>query len=157
VAPGFDVVQSAPELRALLRDNEASGRPLNVWVPSGATLLLNGSRISVNAGLNLTIRSDGPGAVVDGQESSYLFDVFAGAALEIHNLVLRRGTGSLTGGIWTGGHVSLWSVTLEGCTACLETSNIGGGVFMAGGSVVLTGSQISSCTASAPTVCCSRG
>ena len=48
-------------------------------------------------------------------------------------------------------------VLLSACTL-LVLQDAGGGVYMVGGSAVLRGSQISSCTASASNrVCCSRG
>ena len=89
LVPGAVSVLSVSELRAHLAASEATNAPLHVQLPDGAHLPLGGSQLDVR--VNLTLRSTGAGATIDGERLSRLFGVSTGAAVVIDTVHLVNG------------------------------------------------------------------
>lgn len=104
----------------------ASQTPLHVQLPEGTHLPLGGSELVVGVNLNLTLRSSGAGATIDGEHLSRLFNVGTGATLDIDTIHL-----------------------VNGSTAAATLNEGRGGALrlQAGASVRLTSSRITNCYA----------
>ena len=96
----------------------ASQTPLHVQLPEGTHLPLGGSELVVGVNLNLTLRSSGAGATIDGEHLSRLFTVGTGATLEIDTVHLVNGSTAVWGG--QGGALQLQA----GASARLTSSRI---------------------------------
>ena len=94
--PGAVSALSIDELRVHMAASLASQTPLDVQLPEGTHLPLGGSELVVGASLNLTLRSSGAGATIDGEHLSRLFTVSTGATLEIDTIHLVNGSTAAT-------------------------------------------------------------
>ena len=77
-----------------LEASRTTKAPLSLQLPEGAHFALGGEQLRVS-GFNLTLRSTGTGAHIDGEHLSRLLLVEGGAAVQLHNLHLVNGGGSL--------------------------------------------------------------
>ena len=164
LVPGAIAVSSLSELRSYL--NVANKEPLHLQLPEGAHFALGGFPLEVFH-RNLTLRSTGSGATLDGEFLSqllthgcpYCFDGVCNyvaescvigwcdcrTTLQLHNIHLINGRD------WTGGavqsiqgtRVELTDCTIESCGA------VDGGAFYVGerASLTLTNSTITHCHA----------
>ena len=144
---GMLLVETAAKLRAIVEDRTESGSEVSLWVPSGTTLALGGLPIVVS-GFNLTISSDADDAIIDGEGRSLVFNVSANAALRLHTITIRGGAGSRAGGIESAGVVALSNVSVSSCWSDGH-HHVAGGMYVYAGLVLLSGSTIFNCSASA--------
>ena len=86
----------------------ASQTPLHVQLPEGTHLPLGGSELMVGVNLNLTLRSSGAGATIDGEHLSRLFTVGLGATLEIDTVHLVNGSTAAAATYLDGYGGALW-------------------------------------------------
>ena len=100
--PGAVSALSIDELRAHMAAALASQTPLHVQLPEGTHLPLGGSELVVGANLNLTLRSSGAGAMIDGEHLSRLFTVGTGATLDIDTVHLVNGSTAAVTTQWVG-------------------------------------------------------
>jgi len=82
--------------------------------------------------------------IIDAQSSGRIFFNTGGQALTIDNLTLQHGRTMAGGAIYNnGGTVTITGSTITGCTA----SDNGGAIYNDGGTVTITGSTFSGCSA----------
>ena len=80
-----------------LEASRTTKAPLSLQLPEGAHFSLGGEQLRVS-GFNLTLRSTGTGAHIDGEHLSRLLLVEGGAAVQLHNLHLVNGRFSYRAG-----------------------------------------------------------
>ncbi|KAL1499616.1 hypothetical protein AB1Y20_011815 [Prymnesium parvum] len=118
-----------------------------IFLPEGTALELQETLVlgSPSVG-NLTLLSEGAGAVLSPAARFRLFEVRGGASLELAYIHLRQGgTPQAAGGalhVESGGAAALHNSSISNCSA-----SQGGGVSVAGGRVLLFHCALSNCTA----------
>lgn len=91
---GFRGVRKASDIRDALRYPRAS---VSLHLQEGSRLPLGGAQVAVHQS-NVTISSDGSGAIIDAEGLSRHFDVALGGRLHLENLHLLNGGFEASGG-----------------------------------------------------------
>ena len=91
VAASSTTVRTTDELREVL-DSAVSG-VYEIALPAGSHFNLNGSALSVAAGVALTVRAlpGGPAPTIDAMYRSRIFTVHGRGRLSVHGVRLQRG------------------------------------------------------------------
>ena len=165
VAASSTTVRTTAELREVL-DSAVSG-VYEIALPAGSHFNLNGSALSVAAGVALTLRAlpGGPAPTIDAMYRTPIFMVQSRGRLSVHGVRLQHGrsqcfyvghgVGRLvvcTGGCVTvrdHGYVELRDSILWRCVATNHYGGdaLGGGLYVGNGNVTLVGGEISGCSA----------
>ena len=143
--PGGATATTAEALRSELATARLHGR-VDIYVPAGETLYLGGAPLVVGAHLNVTIRSEGHGAVLDASSLSRVFEVRPRGRLLMRSLTLINGHAALGGAILVlqGAVVQLSQCSLRNSSAL----KFGGAAAVLDGWIELDACAIISCSTS---------
>ncbi|KAL1496056.1 hypothetical protein AB1Y20_014684 [Prymnesium parvum] len=136
------VARTGEELRAHVRAASRIGG-VEVQLLAGTVLRLNGTSIPID-GVNVTIWSDGGGAVLDADHLSSLFEVRNGGHLRLLALTLTNGLALTSGGCVS---VSGGSAVIRGCTLLNSSALSGGALSVTNGRLQVVDSTLSACSA----------
>ena len=85
------VVHNTSELRRLIDEQLPGTPPLVLRLPAGAIFGLGGEALNVSGGKNVSLESDGEGAVLDGLHQSRVVVVHGGGWLTLRRVHLLHG------------------------------------------------------------------
>ena len=140
--PGFIAITSAAAMFAAITNATFNMQPLSLWLPEGTHIRLGGVAIYLTA-LDLTLRSEGSGAVIDAEGASRIAVASDGAHLSVENGVTVMNGFDYAGGCFKveggarPGSIALRSARMQGCSAYAA-----GGALVNGGSFELHDSEI---------------
>ena len=101
---------------------------------------------SVTIRANTSYGGTAVNTIIDAQNAGTIFDNTGAHSLAIDTLTLQHGRSLYGGAIYSnGGTVTITGSTITGCSAMVE----GGAIYSVGGTVTITGSTFTSCSASA--------
>ncbi|KAL1500157.1 hypothetical protein AB1Y20_012827 [Prymnesium parvum] len=126
---------NAQELRTAL----ATPLGNRFYLQPGTVLHTEGTPFELRGG-NMTIWSDGEGAVLDGDHLSSILSVVLGGRLRLESITLRNGESYLGGGLIT---VRSSTVELISCSLTNGSAYYGGAALVAGGSLLMVHCKVS--------------
>eukprot|EP00966_Prymnesium_polylepis_P102264 2368711-Prymnesium_polylepis.1 len=128
----YTTVVTEAQLRSALDAHPLQGSLLSLYLPPGIVLMLAGAPVTVKA-MNVTLVSDGVGAVLDAQYLSPVLTVARGACLQLKSLTLANGYS-----VGFGGSVYLSDSIMVGSSILIanSTSLVGGGALYLSSSTV---------------------